>query len=166
MIIYILFAIIICLLYWWYNKTPRNIVPQHVETLVSEVLRIAESEDITVKDAVEHARGAGRLPRVTFTASLVNEARAHFGSLRMIESNRLMVRKFMRDKCVDHGVRVSHIAQHLDSAVAIFFIPTESDILCKQVRQSQMSVRRAEEMRTSWYSRFTGIASRLTDQEE
>ncbi len=63
-----------------------------------------------------------------------------------------MVRKFMRERCIEHGVRPSHIANLIDPACEIFFIPTESQVLAKQIRQTHMSVIRAREMRTSWFS--------------
>lgn len=127
-------------------------IPENVEEFVDEVTNLADEGEITLRDIFAAGGGGGRLPRVAFTAALVNEARAHWGPLKLIESNRLMVRKFMRDCCLEHGVRPSHMAKHIDPAVAIFFIPSESQVMTKQIRQTSKSMNRSQEMRTSWFS--------------
>jgi len=141
-------------------------VPEHVERFVDEVMNLVDDDSDSLKEVVEKSGAGGRPPRVPFTAALVNEAIAHFGALKLTESNRLMVRKLMRDKCVERGVRPSHIARHLDPAVSIFFIPTESRVLSIQIRQTEMSVNRVHDLRSSWHSGRVTDKVTLPEHEE
>jgi hypothetical protein len=63
-----------------------------------------------------------------FIASAINMAREEFGLVSKCEANRLMVRKFLRDKMRERKMRPTHIALHLDSAVTLYFTPLERDI--------------------------------------
>jgi len=76
-------------------------------------------------------RAAGR-----FIASAINEARIEFGLVTECEANRLMVRKFLRDKMKEHGVRPTHIALHLDTAVSLFFVPLDRDVRNRALRNT------------------------------
>lgn len=66
--------------------------------------------------------------RHTTIWALVTTALAEFGPLTLSEANRIVVRKFLRDKMRTVGMRDSHVAQHVDRATTLFFLRTRTQV--------------------------------------
>lgn len=106
--------------------TPLDVETRRILTLVDR----QQASGFDLEDAVK-AFKASKNPRPRagrFIAACVGAARAEYGLVSECEANKLMIRKFIRDKMRKHGMRESHIAAHCDTAVTIYFIPLDSDI--------------------------------------
>lgn len=107
-----------------------------------------------------------KMKKSKFQAKLVREVKAKFGLLARIESNRLMVRKFLFDHMTERGVRKTHIHLHLDVAVAISFIPSQQDIIAKQLGASKAAHERDGLINTLWDSAYGHLGSMLGFKSE
>lgn len=123
-----------------------------MESIVASVLASVDN-DVAVEDVPS-------LSPTRFQAYLIQSAKAEFGPLRRLESNRLMVRRFMRDLARERKVRPSHIQAHLDAAVAIYFIPSDGEIVAHQVGASREAHVRAWQLSDVWES-FFGVYGRM-----
>jgi hypothetical protein len=115
---------------------------------------VADADDYEVSEDEETGEGfftPGMRPG-RFQAKVIVAAKAEFGLLRRTEANRLMVRKYMRDRMRDHGMRPSHVNQHLDVSVAIFFVPSKHDLMAHQLGASRVVAERDNALHTSWTS--------------
>ncbi len=74
--------------------------------------------------------------RGKYVGYLVRAAKLEFGTLQPTTANKLMVRKFLRDTAVKHGLRPTHALAAVERAHALFFVPCELEILTAQFAQS------------------------------
>jgi len=88
--------------------------------------------------------------RSLFVGHMIRQVKYKFGMLKRLESNRLMVRKYVLDLCEDRGVRRSHVAGLIDDIVELSFVPSKDDIRRAEMRAAT-SVVDAEE---SYYHRY------------
>jgi len=70
-------------------------------------------------------------------AKLVNIGKAKFGLMTLRVANRNIVRKFLYEECVKHGLRPSHISRILDLATNLVFIPSKFEVESVEVLASQ-----------------------------
>jgi hypothetical protein len=77
-----------------------------------------------------------RLHRGRFLAALVRHAKTEFGTPLPIESNRLAVRRFVRELMVERGLRPTHQLLYLDLVVEWVFIPSDQEIVALRTRES------------------------------
>jgi len=157
----VIVVLVLCFVYLVYRFRYNNCIPLGVEDHVNGVL--ANSIDSTYEDHVFFPVG---ISPTRFQAHVVRVTKVEFGFLKRTKANRLMVRKFIRDLMRDHGMRPTHIHQHLDLCVAIFFIPSNIDIMVEQVNASAGALERDREMRTSWTSMFDRLGGMLKFTEE
>jgi hypothetical protein len=95
-----------------------------------------------------------RVRPMSRTIEIVHECKNEFGMLKRTESNRLMVHKFVRDQLrAIPDMRASHVAQQLPLLVELVFIPTETEIMAKKMRQSAAVQMRVSEYDDEWRSR-------------
>ncbi len=74
--------------------------------------------------------------RGPYIGHLVRLAKLEFGMIQPTIANRLMVRKFLRDSAIAHGLRPTHALVAVERSLALFFVPTNEDVLIRQVENS------------------------------
>jgi hypothetical protein len=125
----VLILVALCAGYAW--GVYRRLQLQHARSNrdAFRALYAADAAVDVLDDFVDVPVNVVRRKPARFIASAVNMAREEFGLVSKCEANRLMVRKFLRDKMRERKMRPTHIALHLDSAVALYFTPLERDIV-------------------------------------
>lgn len=91
-----------------------------------------------------------------FIAYVVNLAKAEFGPLKRLEANRLMVRRYLLNEMRVKKMRPSHIAQYIDIAVSMVFVPSENEIIARKLEAASSVTQRVSEFETNWLS-FYGV---------
>ncbi len=153
----ILFAICVVYALWrLFKRTPR--LTKEFEAHVTDVM--ANVDDCTFTEE-EEGDYFNHMNRGRFQAKVIAAAKAEFGLLQRTHANRLMVRKFMRDLMRDRKMRPSHIAQHLDVSVSIFFIPSKADIDAHKVNASLEALIRDGEVSSVWESYYGALGRML-----
>lgn len=77
--------------------------------------------------------------RGVFRNFLVRSGQAKFGCPARNEANRLVVRKYLHDLCVEHGLLARHIADHVDIATELVFIPSRQQLTAAAIRHTELS---------------------------
>jgi hypothetical protein len=135
--LFLIVPAIVALLILWTLRRPKP------WRLSCEFEKMVEDTVAGVGDAGDLAELAKGLDKAKskhqFRASLVACAKAEFGYTVRSEANRLMVRKFMRDRMREHGMRPAHIVAHVDFCVGCFFIPSDCDIEGKQTTSTRIA---------------------------
>lgn len=67
-------------------------------------------------------------------------AKSHFGVLPRTTANRMSVRRWVRDKMIEGGLRPSHISGHIELSTNLVFIRTIAEIQAEYVMTTQSSV--------------------------
>lgn len=151
-LVFISLVIMATLLVYLLRPQKRPIVDRNIETLASDIMQGVDSNAASAKmdiDNMGSTRKSG-----PFIAYIVVQAKAEFGLLKRLEANRLMVRKFLLELMKAQGMRPTHIAQHLDIAVAMVFVPSDSDIIAHKINATREVYDRGEEMKSTWESFF------------
>jgi hypothetical protein len=147
--IFALHAFVILFLY----LTRSALTPLDVETRkILSLIDHQQASGYDLEDAVKAFKSSSNpRPRAgRFIAACVGAARAEYGLVTECEANRLMIRKFIRDKMRKHGMRESHIAAHCDRAVTIYFIPLDSDIAEGKRRNGLIGGHQRAEYQRAW----------------
>lgn len=152
MLIYIV-IVLLCLIAWWYRPSRLGAIPASVEKHVVNVLANVDDGDFS-REEEDDAFYRVDMKRSRFQARVVCIAKAEFGLLPRSQANKLMVRKYLRDYMREHGMRSTHIAQHLDVCVALVFIPSEQDIIAHQLGASKAAHDRDGLINTLWDSAY------------
>jgi len=138
-------------------KTRIIAVESHGDRLLSEIMNMANFGDadfgsVERKDEVCNDRavimrnsacddvynnGLPECKRKSYVAKLVNIGKAKFGLMTLRVANRNIVRKFLYEECVKHGLRPSHISRILDLATNLVFIPSKFEVESVEVLASQ-----------------------------
>jgi len=138
-----------------YDKWAGQFLSARVEGIATETMAIVDRADADlelVEDAPRPVRVKPYRPR--FMAQLVILAKVKFGLLVENEANRLMLRKYLRDVCEQHGLRPSHASAVIDPAVSLCFVPSEAEILAAELRFTRAArTRKGKASRTyrSWF---------------
>ncbi len=152
--IYILLTVLCVLAYLRLKRS--NTIPLSLEVAVNEVLCHVDDgiddDGLGLQEVVHRGR---------LRAILVQSAKNEFGLIKRSMANHHMVRKFMRDKMRERGVRPKHIQQNLDVAVACFFIPSVQDVLARQVGATRVAIERDEQINTAWQSAYRFVTGML-----
>ncbi len=130
--------------YWWNRRSQRDRI---IESAAQAQKVVEKSSTVCVEDslanpepdvkrAVKHAG--------SFRNFLVKSGQAKFGCPTRNEANRLVVRKYLYDICVDHGLLARHIVDHLDIATELVFVPSNNILVAAAIRHTQLSVARQE----------------------
>lgn len=99
--------------------------------------------------------------KTRFRAKVVLAAKAEYGRIKRNEANYMMVRKFLRDLMRTHGLRPSHIAQHVDVCTSLFFIPSKSEIDAHKISASHEAVARDGCVSDTWQSAYSFFGGML-----
>jgi hypothetical protein len=128
--------------------TPLDVETRKILSLVDH----QQANGYDLEDAVKAFKSSNNpRPRAgRFIAACIGAARAEYGLVTECEANRLMIRKFIRDKMRKHGMRESHIAAHCDTAVTIYFIPLDSDIAEGKRRNGLIGGHQRAENQRAW----------------
>jgi hypothetical protein len=133
----------------WFSAKARIIkkAAKVVETLKDEMkngfdLEIDDVTDVVnvnTIDSIDVGSKIKRKPRAKapFRSWLVKIGKAKFGTPKRTEGNRLCVRKYMYDHCVEHGVIARHIWENVDIATEMVFVPTKYEMECAAVQHVQ-----------------------------
>ncbi len=134
----------------WLRK--RDLVKDYIQ-VASDIQKHAEkdvvleledvTEDVDIEVRAEKPRKRVRHHGL-FKSYLVQVGKAKFGCPSRTKANELVVRKFLYDKSVEHGVIARHIAQNLDIAVQLVFVPSKSELLALAVKHTPLSKIRDE----------------------
>jgi hypothetical protein len=90
-----------------------------------EVQHIADAISSQTMDVIENNTTKRRVrAKAPFRAFLVKAGKAKFGLPNVTDGNRMCIRKYLYDICVSHGVIARHIAENVDFATEMVFIPT------------------------------------------
>jgi RNase P/RNase MRP subunit POP5 len=157
MLVYILFAVFSCILIWKCRPAKRSgfVIEQSVEEFATGVMANIDGDDLVEEeDEPEFYNPVRKQGR--FVAKVVTMAKANFGSCVKSEANRLMVRKFMLDLMRERGMRCTHITQHLDICVALFFVPSNAQIVAAQIASTREAITRTTLVSAVWES-FYGL---------
>jgi len=131
----------------------RKIVDK-VNIEVGQVFDCIESSNIDVVDdvadivsnnAIDSVDTVGKVKRrvrckAPFRAYLVKIGKAKFGRLKRNEANRMCVRKYLYDNCIEHGVLARHIMDNVDIATEMVFIPSASELKRLAVKKTQYNL--------------------------
>lgn len=138
--------------YWWTRKSDavKYIELAQEHCLLDEKISVT-SDTLMIEDCIESVDiVVTENPRKRvkhhglFRNFLVVSGRAKFGCPVRSGANLLVVRKFLYDVCTEHGVLARHIAQNLDFAVELVFVPTSADLLARAVRHTKVAKKRIE----------------------
>jgi len=141
MILSFFVLITILVIAYWYRPR-RGLVPLHVEKLAADSMAMVDEADFELMD---HKNKKVRPTRVRYVATLALVAKNRYGVLSNTAANKQMVRTFLLGVATDHGMRPSHIAKSLDIAVELAFVPSETELVAKQINYSTSVLMRREE---------------------
>jgi len=77
------------------------------------------------------------VPNRHYIGWLMGEVKVQFGCPTMSEANRLMVRRWVRDKMRERKMRVTHQRQWLDIVTNSVFLPSDEDIMAREMLMSR-----------------------------
>jgi hypothetical protein len=135
-------------------------ISKDLENHVIDVMANVDDGDFSEEEEGDEFQD-GMVNRSRFQAKLITMAKTEFGLLPRTSANKLMVRKFLRDAMREHGMRPSHILQHLDVSVACFFIPSSQDILAHQLGATREAHNRDGLISMMWESYFGPLGRML-----
>ncbi len=129
---------------WWHQRTlkERYIAAAAVIQNEHEAVTTAESfDDSTCVEELITTGAIGRAVRkkAQFRNYLVQQGQAKFGCPQRNEANRLVVRKYLHDVCVDRGLIARHINDHLDIATELVFVPSRNQLLALALSQTELT---------------------------
>jgi hypothetical protein len=104
-----------------------------------EIDEVTDAVPQTVMDSVDTKTTQKRRVRrkAPFRAWLVKVGKAKFGLPNRTEANRMCVRKYLYDQCVDHGVLARHIWENVDFATEMVFIPSKVELVVAASKHTQ-----------------------------
>lgn len=134
-------------MYQYYNRYQRRArtiiadtnveVEQTMQCIMSttpvEINDVTEVVVATAIDSVDNKvtnikRKVSKHQKAPFRGYLVRIGKAKFGLLQRNEANRMCVRKYLYDACIEHGVLARHIGENIDFACELVFVPTKDDL--------------------------------------
>lgn len=128
----------------------------NVTETIDDVAEITTAGTVDTMDKTNAVRRkVKRRHRGSFRAYLVRIGKAHFGNLANTQANRLCVRKFLYDACVDHGVLARHIVENIDIATELVFVPTDNELRYRAVHKTNTVKRQLRLL--SWFSRDSNV---------
>lgn len=140
--------------YWWNKRSIR-------EKYISHAFEIQTTHELVTEDQTdelfvhlepaentftEKPEIAIRRRKGVFRNYLVRMGQAKFGCPSRNEANRLVVRKYLYDLCIDHKLLARHICSHLDVATELVFVPSTDQLTAAAVRHTRLSKVRLEIM--------------------
>jgi len=164
---------------WWSTRAQLAVVPRSVQDEALGFLTAAEvpEPEVTLNgwngertetipeteveiDGPKQfiASGLTSSKRTKYVGSLLQEIRMEFGLLQDSPANRLVVRRYARDKMREHGVRPSHGADMLPGVIELAFVPSDGEIRAKQFAASDVALAQRDLYEENWVTQgFRGI---------
>jgi len=130
---------------WWNAKSLKERYIVRAATLQNLHETITQAEDLTTETEVEQLlekRAVGMAVRHKgyFRHYLVQSGQAKFGCPVRSEANRLVVRKYLYEVCVERGLIARHINDHVDIATELVFIPSREQLTALAIPHTGLSV--------------------------
>lgn len=126
--------------YWWNKRTLRE---RYIARATEEQVEVESVRDDALLDfdaTIEQPVPlVSTKHRGVFRNYLVRCGQAKFGTPLRNEANRLVIRKFLYDLCVDRGLLARHIGDHLDIATEMVFIPSRAQLTAAAIRHTELS---------------------------
>lgn len=122
---------------WYKAQAVIRVADVEVKSVMDEVERgidfevhsVAEAISAQTMDVIENNTTKRRVrARAPFRAFLIKAGKAKFGLPNVTDANRLCIRKYLYDLCLAHGVIARHIAENVDFATEMVFIPTSWEL--------------------------------------
>jgi len=82
--------------------------------------------------------------KALYSKYVVNCAKNKFGSLVRNQANMAIVRKFVLDEMVEHGVIARHISKTIDAIVETVFVHSERELVALAIRHTKKAKERAK----------------------
>jgi len=95
-----------------------------------------------------------RIRPYSFFVTVVCAAKIEFNLRGHTEADRLVVRRFIKDKMVLHGMRVAHIAKQLDLAVEAAFAVTRDELFAIEYASTRHVVDRYDARDNKYWTFF------------
>jgi len=116
-----------------------NQVPEAVEQLAQELV---EDSDLSVSleesYSIDTPLGAISRQHKRFISELVDECKIAIEGISIeTKANRLVARRWLSKRMIEHGMRVSHIKVMLPLALEMVFVLNKYEIIAHQLRDSK-----------------------------
>lgn len=130
--------------HWWSTKQLKDRYIERAAQVQNLHETITQSVDSELVTEVEEAVRDGDKERAVrhkgyFRHYLVQQGQAKFGCPVRNEANRLVVRKFLYETCVERGLIARHINEHVDIATELVFIPSREQLTALAISHTQLS---------------------------
>lgn len=113
-----------------------------------ETHQIADAISSQTMDVIENTTVKRKVrAKAPFRAFLVKAGKAKFGLPNVTDANRMCIRKYLYDLCVSHGVIARHIAENVDFATEMVFIPTTWEMKTAAITKTETTVNKQKVMR-------------------
>lgn len=153
--------------WFWSRRVSWVSVPgpdaQQVANQVFDSDENADDDPDGVKDEVNDLHVSGfknsRL-RGRYTHRVLAQVKAEFPSLAHTQANELVLDRYIRDIMREHGLRPSHIACLKPIIVALAFVPSDGEIMARQVLATSQALDRVDEVRKVVYESADAHARR------
>lgn len=137
-------------LWFWYTRKPQIYIAL-ATTAQEEMEKVNDDYLDEVEDLVQSrdkflGEVSTRRHRGSFRNYLVRCGQAKFGCPTRTEANRLVVRKYLYDTCVEAGLVARHIVDHLDIATELVFVPSKQQLVAAAIRHTATTISREREM--------------------
>ncbi len=133
--------------HWWNRKSLREryIAAAQEQQVEVELAGDEHNLDQDLELSIAGVEGKRTVKhRGVFRNFLVRSGHAKFGCPTRNEANRLVVRKYLHDLCVEQGLLARHIADHLDIATELVFVPSRQHLTAAAIRHTELSRLRRE----------------------
>jgi hypothetical protein len=125
---------------WWSKKTLKQVyIDAATAVQVSANSDMRDETDYVLEEAPRDHMQVSRKHRGLFRNFLVRMGKAKFGCPKRSEANRMVVRKYLYDLCVERKLIARHINEHLDIAMALVFIPSKEELISEAMSQTGRS---------------------------
>ena len=130
--------------HWWTRKTLREIYIGRASAVQLEIEDAPDDIISEYDDSPPDEKPVTVKHRGSFRNYLVRCGQAKFGCPVRNEANRLTVRKYLYDLCVERKLIARHIVDHLDIATELVFVPSRNQIIAAAIRHTELSQARNE----------------------
>jgi hypothetical protein len=151
LVILLVFAVIATALYYYLHRPQRDELADYIEQAEDIVDAIDTADDVDVVDQCLDSVvvGGDALPvkrlrsKALYSKYVVNLAKNRFGSMARNQANMSIVRKFVLDEMVEHGVIARHIRKTIDAIVELVFVHSEDELVALAIRHTEKVKKRA-----------------------
>ncbi len=122
---------------WFDRMVAKTLAVRSAEVLV-EHDQDCDEVDVVI-DSTEEVQNIikKRKHRGLFRNYLKVQGKAKFGCPSDTPANRMVVRKYLVDLCVDKGLLARHIVDNVDFAVSMVFVPSHQEVMAAAVSHTQ-----------------------------